>query len=36
MLEKPYWPLMNADERGFKNAKALVLNLRSSAATPAF
>jgi hypothetical protein len=31
MLKEPYSPLMNADEHGFKNAKALVLNLRLSA-----
>jgi hypothetical protein len=31
MLRKPYWPLMNADERGFKNTKALVFDLRLSA-----
>jgi hypothetical protein len=31
MLKKPYWPLMNADERGYKDAQAFVFDLRSSA-----
>jgi hypothetical protein len=31
MRKKPYWPLMNADERGFEDAKVFVFNLRLSA-----
>jgi hypothetical protein len=31
MLKKVNWPLMNADERGFEDAKAFVFNLRLSA-----
>jgi hypothetical protein len=31
MLKKHYWPPMNPDERGFKDAKAFVLDLRLSA-----
>jgi hypothetical protein len=31
MLKKPHWPLMDADEREFKDAKTLVFNLRLSA-----
>jgi hypothetical protein len=39
LLKKRYWPLMNADERGFKQAKhlfSICVYRRSSAANPAF